>query len=74
MAPRRTSKVNDHTQRKLDIAKSQMREYLLHHMIDAAVTTTDECVVVTVYRSEDVELIPERSRGVRVETTVDLSQ
>lgn len=73
METRRTRRVNDHHQRKLDVARSQMREYLLLHMIDATVTTTDASVVVTVYRIDDIELIPEKSRGVPVEIQVDLS-
>lgn len=72
MAPRRTSRVNDHKQRKLDIAKSQMREYLLVHMIDAAVSIKADGLLVTVYQSCDAQWIPSTSRGVRVETHIEL--
>lgn len=70
MSPRRTNRSNDHVQRKLNVAKTQMREYLLTHEIDASVAINEDYLVVTVYQENDVVEIPSTSRGVRVETKI----
>jgi len=66
METKRTRRVNNHAQRKLDIARARMREYLLDREIDGVVQTKDDMVVVHVTNPHDAIYIPITCRGVNV--------
>lgn len=66
METRRTRRVNDHQQRKLDIAKDRMRAYLLEREIDGWVHIKGDEIVVNLQNSYDHIHIPIACRGVNV--------
>jgi hypothetical protein len=66
MSPKRTSRSNDHRQRKLDVARSRLREYLFERDIDAVIEVAGDKLHLHVTNPYDVIYIPLKCRGVEV--------